>query len=61
MASWLKRKLAEARAKREARRKNRPAESAPGRDAAGPGNRRDTVWKGTMGDARRNHPGGGPL
>jgi hypothetical protein len=62
MASWLKRKLAEARAKREARRKNRPAPDGMQRDPfTGSGNNRDAVWNGMNRDARRSHPGGGPF
>ena len=62
LASWLKKLLSDAKAKRAARQKNRPAPAGDPRDPyAASGNARDAVWNGTMRDARRSHPGGGPI
>ena len=62
MASWLKKLLSDAKAKRAARQKNRPAPAGDLRDpCAANGNARDAVWNGNMRDARRSHPGGCPI
>ena len=60
MFSRWKEMVSKAKAKRAARKKNRLASESARRDLYG-GNSRDVVWNGTMCDARRSHPGGGPI